>query len=416
MADEKTYLALADEHKWKSYNDLSQIGITSGSETINDIIVAMPEGSELSYAISASQHNQDAYPYPTGTITFKKYSDSACDVEHVCSANNEYRGTWRMYAVGSGNVWLLSDWIQVFDAVNKVPVQNGGLYINSETTEEDKAEAKNALEEIGFHLKIAQYSFIGQIGLSGSVTMDDVINALPDFSELKMANNTAAFANNVSDVPAIYGLLIVTKIYANYCYAKFIVSEANGNVTEYERRYHSNSGWTDWKQVFFADGSVSMSGDLKLGSGTGHVGSVQSMTVIAHNNEDETVSYVSICENNMELAKQLRFSVSKDYGMQKFDFTLFGEHNKPTGTYAGNGGSQTIDTGGVGDVILVQLTGSGGGMALVSKSGAIGKLNSNNSVFALADTEAKFIDGVLTLNSSNYGVNRSGYGYNWQVL
>lgn len=95
---------------------------------------------------------------------------------------------------------------------------------------------------------------------------------------------------------------------------------------------------------------------------------------------------------------------------------VYGEHNKPSGTYSGNNGSQTIDTSGVGDVILVQLTGSGGGFAIVTKSGAIGKLNSNNTFVGLADTEAKFIDGVLTLNSSNYAVNRSGYGYNWQVL
>lgn len=90
--------------------------------------------------------------------------------------------------------------------------------------------------------------------------------------------------------------------------------------------------------------------------------------------------------------------------------------NKPTGTYSGNGGAQTVDTGGLGDVILVQLTGSGGGFALITKAGGIGKLNSDNSFVGLADTAAKFIDGVLTLNSDNYAVNRSGYGYNWQVL
>lgn len=104
-----------------------------------------------------------------------------------------------------------------------------------------------------------------------------------------------------------------------------------------------------------------------------------------------------------------------DYASSNHSHTA-ADVGKPSGVYSGNGGSQIINTGGTGDVILVQLTGSGGGMALVSKSGAICKLNSNNTVSGLGSDEAKFVGGVLTLNSSNYCVNRSGYGYNWQVL
>ena len=137
MAEEKTYLALEADHKWKSFNNLSQIGITAGSETIMDIVVALPEGSELSYDIRASQHNHDAYPYPTGTITIKKYSDSACDIEHVCSANNEYRGTWRMYAVGSSNTFILSDWVQVYDSVNPPTAELIGAFASGTATVTD---------------------------------------------------------------------------------------------------------------------------------------------------------------------------------------------------------------------------------------------------------------------------------------
>ena len=169
MADDKTYLALADEHQWKSYNDLSQIGITAGSETIMDIVVAMPVASELSYAIRASQHNHDAYPYPTGTITIKKYSDSACDIEHVCSANNEYRGTWRMYAVGSSNTWILSEWVQVYDSVNP-PTEVSVESITPFTV--DNAEEGSTQSFINFSMGGSVNGGIGFYGLTPYI-MDD---------------------------------------------------------------------------------------------------------------------------------------------------------------------------------------------------------------------------------------------------
>lgn len=41
--------------------------------------------------------------------------------------------------------------IKLFAAEDgKLPVQSGGLHINDETTEEDKAEAKEALVDLGF--------------------------------------------------------------------------------------------------------------------------------------------------------------------------------------------------------------------------------------------------------------------------
>lgn len=158
--------------------------------------------------------------------------------------------------------------------------------------------------------------------------------------------------------------------------------------------------WTIAKkdEVLPLDGSVAMSDNLKFSIGKGLRSIGSSIYDLILNGDNNLPEVLCIWENGGNRCR------------------IFGEHNKPSGTYSGNGGSQTIDTGGIGDVILVQLTGSGGGFAIVTKSGAIGKLNSNNSVFALADTEAKFIGGVLTLNSSNYALNRSGYGYNWQVL
>ena len=173
------------------------------------------------------------------------------------------------------------------------------------------------------------------------------------------------------------------------------------------------------EKLFLSDGSVPMSGDLTISNAIARLradnnGVITEQLESAYDTNNSRGLWIISKESSPNANESLIY-YDIDNGHYS-PYKIFGEHNKPSGTYSGNGGSQTIDTGGLGDVILVQLTGSGGGFALVTKSGAIGKLNSNNSVFALADTEAKFIGGVLTLNSSNYGVNRSGYGYNWQVL
>lgn len=606
MADDKTYLALADEHQWKSFNDLSQIGITAGSETIMDIIVAMPEGSDLSYEIRASQHNHDAYPYPTGTITIKKYSDSACDVEHVCSANNEYRGTWRMYAVGSANTWMLSDWHQVYDAVNPPTVDdvagarpNANLlhnwYFGNPVNRNGKTEftaggcidrwklhnssskarldddcltiwrdgsiggsyytfqqvtivdlEKNAGRRVCFSVYVKEPTDLFRIALctedsptagfygtdvpAGTVGVKSVVcnlptnktgklivtvftstadseikliaskleygdtqtlahqnsdgnwvlNEIPDYAEqmaicMQYDKTTGAYtgitAANVGAVPTInaygstYDMDVVfasgqhfgmyetnqSTLGTPYKYGKSpyglaailsLRSESYGVQTAFVvgtnlifSRTYNNGTISEWSTGFLPlDGSVAMSGNLIVkkasyptvrvddttkGSSavvqnTGHAVAL-GMRNVEGSVDNTRGLYVRDNEStspNLENALQLQDAIN---GTSKY-YNIFGEHNKPSGTYSGNNGSQTIDTGGLGDVILVQLTGSGGGFALVTKSGAIGKLNSNNSVFALADTEAKFIGGVLTLNSSNYAVNRSGYGYNWQVL
>ena len=445
MADDKTYLALADEHQWKSFNDLSQIGITAGSETIMDIIVAMPEGSDLSYEIRASQHNHDAYPYPTGTITIKKYSDSACDIEHVCSANNEYRGTWRMYAVGSANTFILSDWIQVYDAVNP-PEKISRESITPFTV--DNAEEGSTQSFINFstggsvnggigfygllpYIVDDEGNLLGKIYHAGDKPTASDVGAVPRDGSLPMTGGTLRFkgtnawidtsVHNTSynhstgegDINERTYLQVSHEYELNDAVILARVSGGNGAV-------YSILGTHNYKNyVLPLDGSVAMTGQrLELYNGNGFFNtSTTNMQICIRNtpNDDSNMRILTLSHSgNVSLAKSLQL---KDFiDSVNENYIVFGEHNKPSGTYSGNGGSQTINTGGLGDAVLVQLTGSGGGFALVTKSGAIGKLNSNNSVFALADTEAKFIGGVLTLNSSNYGVNRSGYGYNWQVL
>lgn len=89
----------------------------------------------------------------------------------------------------------------------KVSVQQGGLYINPETTEEDKAEAQEALAELGYGFK--SYRGFSEIGLeTGSETIENIANTLPVWSELITPIGSS---DNTTIYPDTYGSLRVIK-------------------------------------------------------------------------------------------------------------------------------------------------------------------------------------------------------------
>lgn len=89
--------------------------------------------------------------------------------------------------------------------------------------------------------------------------------------------------------------------------------------------------------------------------------------------------------------------------------------NKPTGIYTGNGDAtaRTINTGGVGSTIAI-YSASGGIMAIVTAGGSIS--SSAASMTGISGSEAKFVDGVLTLATTNSRLNANGITYTYQVL
>ncbi len=88
--------------------------------------------------------------------------------------------------------------------------------------------------------------------------------------------------------------------------------------------------------------------------------------------------------------------------------------NKPSGSYTGNGSatSRTIETGGIGSVCLVWST--TGYAALVFRFGAL--VFRQDDVHAFNQQGATFSDGVLTIMTTDDGLNRSGINYAYQVL
>ena len=94
---------------------------------------------------------------------------------------------------------------------------------------------------------------------------------------------------------------------------------------------------------------------------------------------------------------------------------LWGGHNKPNGTYTGNGSAtaRTISVGGTGSMLLIYyasfvvFVGSGGGMFFNFYDGSSGKFTSS---------EVKLSGGTLTIASTSQFLNQSSRGYGYILL
>jgi hypothetical protein len=94
---------------------------------------------------------------------------------------------------------------------------------------------------------------------------------------------------------------------------------------------------------------------------------------------------------------------------------IFGEHNKPSGSYTGNGSAtqRTVTVGGIGEVLTIT---SDTGMALVTNRGAICLNRQTGVLSGLKSYEVNYQNGVLTIAIADAFVNGSSIAYWYQVL
>lgn len=102
------------------FNSLSQIGLTSGSETIESIVSAMPDNTSLSYPISAS--SAGIYPTNYGLVTVKRVAESRVEFHFLSTGGVAFFGIYN----GEWNGWK-----QVADAA-AVPTLLAGTAIPSD--------------------------------------------------------------------------------------------------------------------------------------------------------------------------------------------------------------------------------------------------------------------------------------------
>jgi hypothetical protein len=177
----------------------------------------------------------------------------------------------------------------------------------------------------------------------------------------------------------------------------------------------------------------SMNGDLSIGKlyptitlndsgGKGAQTFIQNANHITwlttRNNIGDNGNYRGIIVGDSEGYTNLKNAakaVEKTNGGAVQYYNLYGEHNKPIGTYTGNGSaaSRTIDTGGIGHVALIFTANN---MWVVNKFNAVLFHIAGESMRYYSGDELQFIDGKIIMAVADDRMNVSGAVYAYQVL
>lgn len=140
---------------------------------------------------------------------------------------------------------------------------------------------------------------------------------------------------------------------------------------------------------------------------------------ITDRNDSKHERYISISDKTKKssLADSLKY-VENDNGTYVAD-NIFGEHNKPTGSYTGNGSAtaRTITTGGIGGVILIYSNNAGErNICIVTKIGGVAFRISGETATKYMGAAVLFGDGKISLGTADSSVNANGVNYYYQVL
>ena len=174
--------------------------------------------------------------------------------------------------------------------------------------------------------------------------------------------------------------------------------------------------WTEWSTKFLPLEGGTLSGpELWLYGGYGRVvvnqNSIQFDACKSPKDLNNRSSIV--VSNNTDLENMVKCFTMID-GVQKV-YNIHGAHNKPSGTYTGDGDatSKVIDTGAIGDMCVI-VGGSCGVIAM--PTGAFILSTSDTEPKALPYNQCHYAAGKLTIASSNNYINQSGMVYRYTAL
>ena len=115
---------------------------------------------------------------------------------------------------------------------------------------------------------------------------------------------------------------------------------------------------------------------------------------------------------NTAIYDLLGLTVRKSNGTT--NYRIFGEHNKPKGSYTGNGSatSRQVSIGGIGELLYISGYGNN---AIVGSQGGVW-WNAAGQTGATKGGEVTFANGILYLSNISSAYNASGAVYGYQVL
>lgn len=138
------------------------------------------------------------------------------------------------------------------------------------------------------------------------------------------------------------------------------------------------------------------------------------------NGDLNSTEYFGLSVDNApdDLKDKLRFINKETTDNRATIYTVHGSHNKPSGTYKGNGsiGGHSIDTGGIGSVCVIN---GNYHTVLLSKFGGFyvkTSTTTGGSVGAINFLDAYFDNGTLNIESTHEALNKSGETYTYHVL
>lgn len=253
---------------------------------------------------------------------------------------------------------------------------------------------------------------------SNQTPLLDVIKGMAQYSQLTVT----IYGGSTAIYPNSNGVLEIIKdhIY-NYVVATFTEKKAANPQRYYLIAQPANNDITGWLGFLPLTGGT-LSGNVTI-EGTNSSSAALWISRIY----EEVLHKLMLYMNNdggVTLGLQIdgewisRFIMNPDGSIGRYNgkiYNFFDESNKPAGTYTGNGDAtaRTIDTGGIGSVCCVY---GGGNYGIVTVNGGFFSSYNSTSVSAILQAECKFVEGVLTIASTNAMINASGQSYGYQVL
>lgn len=180
------------------------------------------------------------------------------------------------------------------------------------------------------------------------------------------------------------------------------------------------------------DGSVPMSGKLRSIKKNGTIGMNSSDSAMRIDggtsyNDGAFLSLHGVNENSSDKGafqlvangdKRIELRGRVDGTLKWNNGNIFGEHNKPSGSYTGNGSSTTREVNIYSNVsirnMILAIKG-GGHLTLVSNAGVL-CVSSTGTSMSVGVDKAMFNNGILTLKTNYDCLNKSGETYYYQVL
>ena len=211
------------------------------------------------------------------------------------------------------------NWDKIDEMLKKLPVQNGGLYINDATTQEDKAEAQEALKNLGMFPVID--------ARTANFDMDIIIASGEHYALYKTIDKTLGtpYAKGITK----YSTANILSCANSNSYA-FQIAYISGINVPYTRTLN-NGVVSDWTTGFLPlDGSVPMSGSVRFNGGKANINANDNAVITAINNADGKTRQLLLNSDTYRpnIAHLLQV---KDISLGQ-TYTVYGTHNVTKGT------------------------------------------------------------------------------------